>query len=57
MRSCNSSNYAFLTLSLRPHKRHLMVDSKIISKKMAGLLQIAEKKEMQIAFDVELEGL
>ena len=54
MRSCSHSNYAFLTLSLLAHKRHLMDDSKIILKKTARLLQIAEK-ENQISFDVEVD--
>ena len=43
MRSFNYNNYAFLTLSLRLHERHLMVELKIILK-LAGLLQIAEKR-------------
>ena len=44
---------SILKLLMRPHERHLMVDSKIILK-IAGLLQIAGKK-MQISFDVEVE--
>ena len=54
MRSCNHSNYAFLTLSLLVHKRHLMDDSKIILKITARLLEIAEK-ENQLSFDVEVD--
>ena len=45
MRSCgcNHTNYAFLTLLLRPHKQHLMVDS-ILFKKWQDCQQIAGKK-------------
>ena len=51
LRHCNYG--CIRTLSLRPHKRHEIIDSQFIYK-MAGLLQIAGKKK-QIPFDVKVK--
>ena len=50
----NQSDFAFLTLlSLYPHERHLMVDSKFGQPNLQDCHK-RRKQEMQISFDVEI---
>ena len=54
MRSCNHRNYAFLTLSLRPHERNLVVDSKIVSNYNRIATNSGKKKRIFFAVEIEV---